>query len=1409
MRNTPTLAMVVLLSGTTTMAASASANIDADPADFVLESDEAAEFWQFLHGMRGDDLLVELIVNDLDAKSPRTVIRFEPDRLVCAGEGVPVDQSGWDRLRKIRGAGGSVDAKKGLFGIKNHGLKACFTLGNDIILRSAGKRTVQTLFSRGADAPAYPGALKSPLDDMEGPPSGTTVDVPYRREPFRTRQGEVFEFGGIDDAGLEQKFLEAVESLPRRLLGIIRPRFLERYTLELHHWRLGAATLEFRCGRWRMVKGAMIFARHCKVSGSPNVKTADVFERVLLAACDLHDDIERPEFYHASSYRDIKGKLIFGSKGLVLEAAWMTDKSGNPRHQPGRCRYPVSYPGDQSDGATGHGFWFSAPFSSDAARHALGAQSEAWNNKLLTQCDSLARRALSEVLLSQVGADALKLIAEVPDLGRLKYLLNGLLEDRSLPAISPDGRSAKIAKGVRLLAPTYTWQPDVWSPLLAKVCPASSVIVAPRTPGRVLECLADGSLTGWGDSHFRFDEVDVSDRLRGADAEHFPWPNAMSWRTSLRDPAVAAAHLDALEPALSQSDATKRPTPQGMMLPDANRELQPFEALRYGLALPPDLLDIDVPPVLHPGLRHHRIFRAPGWKLDPFTFADLLETNDLGSASLAARRRFFSWLATHTEDVGRDAWPVLKSLPIWPGTSGVCLALEGLCAPPRPIAAILGPHIVRPTREVQNLCRNVSTTRVRLRVRTDPTPEEVAAFYRARSAAFDTTAPLSTADQIAFHAFEIELCHFGSEGRLAAALKALADEAVALDSTGRLAPLDTLVRPTSQVRRLALPPRLLLDRPAERLDAVFPPRTRPTWDMLADTVRDDPTNTEALVPRLKALCEATRDEDQRRSIQDVACIEVNGALRAPRELAFKGNAGDFWGRWKSTIGTQGLPDDVQELYRAVGVLRGTPDAVSARAFFLWLNAQPPAVVEQHIAQVIRHIGRGKAITALWLTPPQVRCIPVETDNGIALLTQADASKRAYIDDFPAMAEEIRKDQTPRMVALAIDSVPETATPIADDLRAIGLNGLRAASIGPSSATVVMEQPAPAEFMALLASLCSDTSARRLRKQLQARDLPHGLLTARWQKRLSDIQRVRVGTGLRAQFRLGRRTYAPRVYQAVLPANHELWLEAGEDLQSAFFSAIAELIFIPPVRRYYADVLQAALAAEVREFHRTTPQADAPSQTPEDEDHDPDHTADPEDDEDQTETQHPHPGSDPDPSLNKPNPKPIYRGGKGRVHKPAKSPSSPRVQYVDEDVQRRELKQDHYAWHCQIELAKAGPSTLSPAGSYAEFKENRQKLIEAHHPDKVGGGGPRNAGNLLILSHLNHERVGRAISRQHVTEALRANCPSRSIQAEDGSPWVEGVVAHVNVPATGEVVGIFFTLEHRQYWLEMSENDGAS
>ncbi|TPJ53526.1 hypothetical protein, partial [Mesorhizobium sp. B2-6-7] len=238
--------------------------LDSDQAEeFVLKTDQAPEFWQFLNGLRGDDLLVELIVNELDARSSRTEIRFQTDQLVCLGNGDPIDAAGWERLSYIKGAGHEVAAKVGMFGVKNHGLKACFTLGNRITLRSDGQQILQTLFKDGDNKPPYPGVRVPPRDDPGAPARGTQIEVPYRRRRFSVPHGEAIEFAAVTDPQIEQVFNQAVATLPKRLLGVMRPGMLERYEVVLSHHKLGSHTFVFRAGRLRRESGLVTYFREC------------------------------------------------------------------------------------------------------------------------------------------------------------------------------------------------------------------------------------------------------------------------------------------------------------------------------------------------------------------------------------------------------------------------------------------------------------------------------------------------------------------------------------------------------------------------------------------------------------------------------------------------------------------------------------------------------------------------------------------------------------------------------------------------------------------------------------------------------------------------------------------------------------------------------------------------------------------------------------------------------------------------------------------------------------------------------------------------------------------------------------------------------------------------------------------
>jgi len=148
------------------------------------------DFWNFLLGLDKDDLIAELVQNDLDQQAGQTVIKFEQDCLVCEGDGNPVDKDGWRRLRKIRGAGENVLAKQGKIGVKNHGLKTAFTIGDEIQLLSDGRAITQTLYARGQGRPPYPGASPKPSPNPDAPINGCRVVIRYRVKDLEPREGE-------------------------------------------------------------------------------------------------------------------------------------------------------------------------------------------------------------------------------------------------------------------------------------------------------------------------------------------------------------------------------------------------------------------------------------------------------------------------------------------------------------------------------------------------------------------------------------------------------------------------------------------------------------------------------------------------------------------------------------------------------------------------------------------------------------------------------------------------------------------------------------------------------------------------------------------------------------------------------------------------------------------------------------------------------------------------------------------------------------------------------------------------------------------------------------------------------------------------------------------------------------------
>jgi predicted flavoprotein YhiN len=120
--------------------------------------DVAGTVGQFLLNTSESDLIVELIQNELDARSSRTCIRVLDDRLVCEGNGRNIETAGWKRLKFILAAGGKVTPKQGGIGAKNHGLRVAFWIGDTIHVQSGGQRTQLTTCSNPSKAKFDPGA---------------------------------------------------------------------------------------------------------------------------------------------------------------------------------------------------------------------------------------------------------------------------------------------------------------------------------------------------------------------------------------------------------------------------------------------------------------------------------------------------------------------------------------------------------------------------------------------------------------------------------------------------------------------------------------------------------------------------------------------------------------------------------------------------------------------------------------------------------------------------------------------------------------------------------------------------------------------------------------------------------------------------------------------------------------------------------------------------------------------------------------------------------------------------------------------------------------------------------------------------------------------------------------------------
>ena len=195
-----------------------------------------------------------------------------------------MSEDGWRRLSFVMGAGAEVESKRFRIGVKNHGLKACFWLGDDIIVRSNGLRMVQTLYKDGPEMEPSPGTLPEPIPDSVALLAGCLIEVPYREKELVVTKGEGLTIEVPDRSSLEQLFRNASESLPSRLLGVVRPGHRDQYTLCLSHYALGSVEIHWHAKRGRRINGRSrrhytVFGRECITSSqTPCIASTAIHE---------------------------------------------------------------------------------------------------------------------------------------------------------------------------------------------------------------------------------------------------------------------------------------------------------------------------------------------------------------------------------------------------------------------------------------------------------------------------------------------------------------------------------------------------------------------------------------------------------------------------------------------------------------------------------------------------------------------------------------------------------------------------------------------------------------------------------------------------------------------------------------------------------------------------------------------------------------------------------------------------------------------------------------------------------------------------------------------------------------------------------------------------------------------------
>ena len=820
--------------------------------EFVTEADWIPTFWTFLLNLNCSDLIAELVQNDLDQGATRTVISFERNRLVCEGDGSPVDSKGWEQLRKVQGAGNEVPAKRGEIGVKNHGLKTAFTIGDDIRVLSNGQTITQTLYARGSRNAPHPGASPEPKPDPQSPLGGCRIVIRYRKKDLNIRNGEAIHFQPVSKQDIDLLFKSACATIPDQFAGIVSSPMILRYEITLRHWELGEANFVFFCTRLRKIKREIeICRRRCIVSGTVSELPIDVLEEAARRWLPLKGQIKKraPDFYR-------HGNRFF------VEISWAIDKSGKPKIGTGRFRYPIGYPEGSQEANTGHGVHFNTPVVSDTERHGP-AQNEATYTVLREACEKLLVDALAHHVIPRWGPYGLNPLVPNPKSNNqdeavrpflLKLASRGAIPTiewqevvkRTLKGKNNEStkerrelirRRSREPKRYRFVIPVTTWNCSMIHTSLSFICPRSERQIDPRVYHEIINLLIDRKTKGFCEDFIIFDQSDAINRVTGKENKWFaPCRNPAR---EFSHPIMACAYLDVINESIKNRELNEEEQDKlrkTLLLPDINRKPSQFEALYAGASLPADIPGLNFPSILHRDLISHPLFRRTRWKIEKYTMATFLDSGTLQTANEQTRRLFWEWLRHNEHNIGSRERTKLTDMPIWPDTGHNLHALSNLCHLRSPrITKILSSSIHRPHDHVRRLKMITSGKKHKTSIRRIPSSAEIDNMSNA-----DTS--------VALEHLESDLIVFMKDRDISRVLQAkkIALPCLAQDDSIRLR--QKLVTSATNNERLALLPRFMLKRNrwATTLDKLLAPLSDPTIEMLVSTFDEDCANFNTL-----------------------------------------------------------------------------------------------------------------------------------------------------------------------------------------------------------------------------------------------------------------------------------------------------------------------------------------------------------------------------------------------------------------------------------------------------------------------------------------------------------------------------------------------------------------------------------